>query len=278
MKSFFPAVCWRAVCQGIAAVALLSIAGPFTEPARAWGPEGHEVIARIADVRLPDHIRRNMKYLFRDETTLQSIAAWADEIRVERPYTTPWHYINIPPSAEGVDWKPDCPEGNCITVKIREFAGIVRLAIKTREERQEALQFLVHLVGDLHQPLNAGFLQDHGGNDTTVTFGGEEMTLHEFWDGALIGHKSESTEDLANRLSAEITPEQEHQWRKGNSRDWTWESHEVAARNAYANLPAGTPKQIDQEYAARARRVTEEQLMKAGIRLVRILEDVWPQQ
>ena len=143
-----------------------------------------------------------MKYLFRDETALQSIAAWADEIRVERPYTTPWHYINIPPSAEGVDWKPDCPEGNCITVKIREFAGVVRLAIKTREERQEALQFLVHLVGDLHQPLNAGFLQDHGGNDTTVKFDGGELTLHEFWDGALIGHKGETPEDVANALNA----------------------------------------------------------------------------
>lgn len=277
MKRVLPAICRRAAGQGIAAAALLSFALTFAEPLRAWGPEGHEVITRIADARLPDHIRRNLKYLFRDEISLQSIADWADEIRVERPYTTPWHYINIPPSAEGVDWKPDCPEGNCITVKIREFAGIVRLAIKTREERQEALQFLVHLVGDLHQPLNAGFLQDHGGNDTTITFGGEEMTLHEFWDGAPIGQKGETPEDLANRLSAAITPEQEHQWRKGSSRDWTWESHEVAVRNAYSNLPPGAPKQIDEQYAVRARRVSEEQLMKAGIRLVRILEDVWPE-
>ena len=74
MKCLFPAICWRAVGQGIAAAALLSIAGPFAEPLRAWGPEGHEVIARIADARLPDHIRRNLKYLFRDEISLQSIA------------------------------------------------------------------------------------------------------------------------------------------------------------------------------------------------------------
>jgi len=278
MKSHFRAAHWRAVRQGIAAAALLPIAGPFAESGRAWGPQGHEVIARIADARLPEHIRRNLRYLFRDETTLKSIACWADEIRIERPYTTPWHYINIPSSAEGVDWKPDCPEGNCITVKIREFAGIVRLAIKTREERQEALQFLVHLVGDLHQPLNTGFSQDHGGNDTTIVFDDEELSLHDYWDAAVLDQIGESPEELANRLSAAITPEQEHHWRKGSARSWTWESHEIAARNAYSNLPPGSPKALDEEYAARARRVTEEQLMKAGIRLVRILEDVWPEQ
>ena len=151
------------------------------------GPVGHRITAQIAEKRLNPQTRKRLELLAGKGSTLASLANWADGIREERPETVRWHYINIPPDATELDLDRDCPGADCITVKAREFLGIVRLGLKAQEERLDALRFLIHLMGDLHQPLHAGFAHDRGGNDIPIVFHGEESNLHKLWDSDLLG-------------------------------------------------------------------------------------------
>jgi hypothetical protein len=262
----------RFLCQGLLSFLLLTFC---VAPSQAWGPDGHWIVGKIAEQHMSPNAARRLRILAGPDVSLAEIANWADEIRPERPETAPWHYTNIPPEATDLDMRRDCPKEDCITAQIRRLVGIVRLGMRTSEERFEALKFLVHLAGDLHQPLHAGYGSDRGGIDVPVVFRGQPSDLHAFWDYASVSLLSDDKAAIAERLARSITPAQKKQWQQGGLRHWTWESHLLAARVVYAALPAGNPKQLDAEYARRASIVTEEQLTKAGIRLAKILDDVW---
>ncbi len=207
--------------------------------------------------------------------SLAEVANWADQVCEERPVTAPWHYINIPPAATELDLKQDCPAEDCVTAQIRRLVGILRLGMRETEERQEALKFLVHLAGDLHQPLHAGYGQDRGGNDIAVVAEGRNSNLHAFWDSVTVSRLGEDKGAIASRLAGSVSAAQKKAWEKGNVRDWTWESHLLAVRVAYGALPHGNPKQLDEGYARQASLVVEEQLAKAGIRLAKVINEVW---
>jgi nuclease S1 len=262
----------RFLCQGLLLFVLLAC---WAAPSQAWGPDGHWIVGKIAEEHMSPNAARRLRILFGQDVSLAEIANWADEVREERPETAAWHYTNIPPEATELDMDRDCPNDDCITAQIRRLVGIVRLGIRTSEERQEALKLLVYLAGDLHQPLHAGYGSDRGGNDIPVVFDGRQSDLHAFWDSTSIRLLGDDRAAVASRLARSVTPEQKKEWRQGGPRDWTWESHLLAVRVAYATLPPGNPKQLDADYARRARIVTEEQLAKAGIRLAKLLDDVW---
>ncbi len=206
---------------------------------------------------------------------MASLANWADDIREERPETGRWHYINIPPDATVLDLNRDCPGGDCITVKAREFLGIVRLGLKEQEERLNAMRFLIHLMGDLHQPLHVAFARDRGGNDIPIVFQGEESNLHKLWDSDLLGKHISDEDVFAAQLLSEIRPQDEKRWSRGHLREWTWESRQLALEAAYDGLPGEEPKTIDDAYSRRAWEVAKEQLAKGGIRLAVIMNEVW---
>jgi hypothetical protein len=254
-------------------VALLAVwAAPSSS---AWGPDGHWIVGKIAESHLSPNSARRLTLLFGESISLAEVANWADEIRPERPETAPWHYINIPPAATELDLKRDCATDDCVSAQIRRLMGILRLGMREAEERQEALKFLAHLVGDLHQPLHAGYGQDRGGNDIVVVAEGKNSNLHAFWDSVTVSRLGEDKETIATRLSGSVSAAQEKAWAKGSIRDWTWESHLLAVRVAYGGLPPGNPKQLDEGYARQASLVAEEQLTKAGIRLAKVINDVW---
>ncbi len=250
--------------------------GASATPAWSWGPAGHRVVARIAMEYLSPKAQKRLRFLLGADVSPEQAANWADEIREQRPETSPWHYINIPPAATSLDLKRDCPDRDCITVKIREFSGIVRLSVRTRSEVQESLKFLIHLVADLHQPLHAGYLQDRGGNEIAVIVSGQETNLHALWDSDLVRQLGSDEVALAERLQQAITSAQKHEWQQGNLRDWTWESHLLAVRYAYGALPRGNPKRLDAEYLGPASTLVEQQLSKAGVRLAKVINETWP--
>ena len=160
--------------------------------------------------------------------------------------------------------------------KIREFVGIARLGIRGKSEVGEAVKYLIHFVGDLHQPLHAGFAEDKGGNQIPVMAEGRESNLHSIWDSTIIRRLGSDEAEIAQHLNQGITPLQKKQWQKGRPREWAWESHLLAVRVAYRALPAGSPKRLDEDYLAQAAAVAEEQLAKAGIRLAALINQVWP--
>ena len=264
----------RGVQPLLAAVIILLTGAP--DPAPAWGPIGHRVIARIAQQHLSAKARSRLAFYFGKDFALEELAMWADDIKEQRSETGPWHYLDITPEATSLEMERDCPKGNCIAWKIREFIGISRLALRKKDELLEPIKFIVHFGGDLHQPLHLGHPQDRGGWDIPVELNGRSMNLHEAWDSGILELTGENEEALAQRLSGRITPESKRRWEKGLLRDWSWEAHLIAIRVAYAALPSGSPKVLDEEYVRRAREVIEEQLTKGGVRLAELLNRTWP--
>jgi hypothetical protein len=131
-------------------------------------------------------------------------------------------------------------------------------------------------MGDLHQPLHAGYASDEGGAKIPVVLDGRQLSLLDAWETTLVERLGTDDAAIADRLLQKMTSAQEEQWSEGNLRDWTWESHLLAARVAYGALPSGSPKTLNEDYIAQATQVIETQLMKAGVRLARILDRTWP--
>ncbi len=253
----------------------LFLLGAVPLPAWSWGPAGHRIVAKIAEKRLHPQARNRFQLLAGRGAALDLVANWADEIREQRPESAPWHYINVSPDATKLDLKRDCPGGHCLPLKVREFQGLVRLGMRKQEERLDALRYLVHLMGDLHQPLHVGYERDRGGNDIRVIVGGEESSLHSYWDSKLLDGNIDDEEAFVTQLLADISPADEKKWRRGHLKDWTWESRQLAVEAAYGELPDGEPKTLDGEYAKQAWKMTKEQLTKAGVRLAVIMNEMW---
>jgi hypothetical protein len=253
---------------------VLGLAMAAPPSADAWSEAAHRAVAKVAFDRLGANARNRHRLVMGRDSKLEDIAAWADTVLHERPETEAWHSITIPPGATELDLQRDCPVGDCVTVKVREFEGIVRLAFKPRSDVTEALRFLVNLAVDMHQPLNAGYPPDRGGDEIPVVADGKHLLLYDWWDSTLFADQDE--EALAQRLREIISDSKAREWSQGTLRDWTWDTHLTAVRVAYGALPQGSPKQLDGFYADHARAVAEEQLAKAAVRLAVLLDRIWP--
>ncbi|HEY1341815.1 MAG TPA: S1/P1 nuclease [Bryobacteraceae bacterium] len=252
----------------VAMLALLAAA-----PALPWGGEGHRLVARIAETRLTPAARAAVQMLLPEGQTLPDIASWADEFRRTHAETEGWHYIDIPISRPHLDMARDCPNGNCIVTKITEFRGILADKDGALSKRREALLYLVHFLGDLHQPLHCSDDGDKGGNLVAVIFLGDRMNLHRVWDSALLNHMPPEDELFA-KLSQAVTPDRMAVWSRGSVEDWAEEGHQIAKTAIYAKLPPGPksePAPLGDTYFGFAAPIVEEQIEKAAARLAYVL-------
>ena len=151
----------------------------------AWGAQGHEVIASVAWQRLNPQARQEVTRLLALEPgqTLESIATWADEHR--SPATSVWHYVNFPRTSCKYEPERDCPGGRCVVAAIAHQASVFA-SHASDAERLKALKYLVHLVGDVHQPLHAGYQDDRGGNRFQLQLWMHARNLHAVWDSGLL--------------------------------------------------------------------------------------------
>jgi hypothetical protein len=262
---------------------ILALAGPIN--ALAWGPEGHRIVAEIAEQYLEPAVAGNVRTLLemQNATHLAEVANWADQIRRERPETAPWHYVDIPihpapmPGVEGVNgYLParDCPREACIVAQIDKLISQLQRDKQPSWPRLEALEFLVHFMGDIHQPLHAANDNDHGGNDVKVVFNGRKTNLHAVWDSGILEAAGVSGDERAYalRLARSITPEQLKRWRIGTGAWWADESHAIAVKVIYGTLPHGGA--LPDGYETVALPIVNEQLEKAGVRLAMVLNVV----
>lgn len=257
---------WKFMRHGLAVVctALTAI------PCWSWGPEGHRLVAEIAWKHTTGPARAEIGRLLPEGETIVSIAPWADEVRPQRRETAPWHYINIPLEAAPPDWRPYCPDDDCILTAIGRFAeklGDRRLAVP---EREEALRFLVHFLGDLHQPLHCGDRRDRGGNDVPVVFRGKPTNLHSIWDTPLLAEALKG-EGVRERLFTQADSDELRLASSGSPDEWVWDSHRASRDTAYALLPPERPALLADEYASQAYPVIERQIRLAGLRLAAML-------
>jgi hypothetical protein len=226
----------------------LALATACLGRAHAWGPEGHAVIAMVAEDLLPGEVRTAARKILMG-APLVTTAIFADEYRVTHAETTRWHFVDIPYDAASFDVLRDCKlemTGDCIIRAIERAKAVVKNPSARPFDRADALKYLVHFVGDLHQPFHAigrnqaDGTSDEGANKVSVTFFGESTNLHSLWDSGLILHTGRSAEEYAVLLKAKIAGMNEADWRSGTPVDWAMESHSAAKAGMSTIIPSWT--------------------------------------
>jgi hypothetical protein len=253
----------------------------------AWGREGHRLTALVAEQYLTPEARAQATALL-NGGSLASVASWADEYRTDHPETAPWHYVDIPGSAAGqpelkFDRDRDCPVSaadpkspwrDCVTDRILYFEGRLGDTSLPAAERAQALKFLVHLIGDVHQPFHA-IGDDRGGNGIKVSFlgspvcGTSQCNLHAVWDDAILEEQGLNDKKYTERLVAEI---QANHWERlagGEPTGWANVSHHYAD-NALA--PQGAL--ITRAYVGEESKIVDAQLALGGLRLAHVLNRI----
>lgn len=251
-------------------------------PLYGWGETGHRVVADVAERRLDDQARKEIRALIGEES-LASIADWADRVRGDRPETAPWHFVDIPLKASRYDPKRDCAfpkEGDCVIGAVERFRRTLSDRGRPAEARAEALKFLVHFVADLHQPLHTADRGDRGGNDLPVTFFGEKRrpfsedrwNLHAVWDSGLIDQTGLSEKAYVAHLEERLKKRSIVDLQKGTVVDWALEAHRAAVDAAY-RLPKN--RKLSRNYFEKSLPVMDELLAEAGVRLARLLNEAF---
>lgn len=306
----------------------LAIAALLPSRLWAWGCVGHEAVALIAEAHLDPHARSMVNRILekspidpdldrycRQENLdpMASASTWADDYRAHHPETGNWHFIDIPRGAPEGNLEKYCPADGCVTMAIERQLKIIETSHDATRQA-DALRFIIHFVGDLHQPLHATTNDDRGGNCVPVTFFHEiaalknpqqesySPTLHAVWDASIVerlaGKKSAS--QFAAMLDRKFRS-QAAGWQAEaiHVDDWAWQSHSLAETAAYGDLPRKIPVEkpqpidscagdnhigsrmfalhevVAEKYQNETAPVVERQLAKAGIRLAMILNNVW---
>lgn len=235
----------------------------------AWGPAGHRIVGSIAEMNLDPQVLQTIRRDF-NINHLADVANWADEIKDNDPKPDVLHYTNIAFGHRTYNQKRDCPRKRCVTEKIKEYEKRLIDPAVPLKTRKEAFMFLVHLVADVHQPMHLGHQKDRGGNEIDVYFGTKRTNLHSVWDHDLIFLKGKSSLQFARRLNRSITPENKTRWAGGSPEDWSNESRALVLDCGYP-LQFHRGRQLALTYIRQGRRVVEEQLQRAGIRLAEML-------
>lgn len=171
----------------------------MTQNSWGWGSQGHMVVAQVAENNLSPAAKKAVKDLLQGQT-LASVANWADFVKSESEWshTKSWHFVNIP-DGEDYTTAEHAHDGDVVGA-ITEMVAVLKKSGVDAVAKENALKFIVHFVGDLHQPLHAGRVEDRGGNDVRITFDGKSSNLHALWDGLMIAKSPMSHVDYANWL------------------------------------------------------------------------------
>jgi len=181
--------------------------------ARAWGPDGHRIVAELAQRHLSPAAEAQVERLLAPEHTrrLADVATWADDLQDDPAQQALWkttrslHYINF--GGRDCDYEPprDCRGGRCVVEGLAHYVAVLGDHGQSQDARREALKFVVHFVGDVHQPLHAGYRPDKGGNTYQVQFQGKGGNLHRVWDSGMLRTRGLGWQDYVQRLDARGT-------------------------------------------------------------------------
>ena len=244
-----------------------------------WSADGHKLVCEIAWRHLTAEAQAMVQQLRQGERgTFAESCTWADDVRPDRPETSAYHFVNIPAGSAGVDLARDCsdPRTRCVVWAIKRYAELLARPGGTAQERLEALKFLSHFVGDLHQPLHAGRLADLGGNRVRVSFFGDAgdprspMQLHRVWDNSILRRAQLGWPQSADGLIAGLTTIAVLAWANSDVVAWTNESYRISEELVYSVADGG---EVGESYYARALPVVKLRIQQAGIRLAHLLNE-----
>ncbi len=244
----------------------------YTPNAFSWGKTGHRIVGEIAQRNLSAKTLKAIHELAGEED-LSRLSTWSDEIRSDPKmgFTTPWHYVSIPTGKTYFEQKRS-KEGDIIEALYR-FQDTLLDPKETKEHKLDALRFMIHMTGDLHQPLHVGLAEDRGGNSIRVKWFKTETNLHTIWDEELIDFEKLSFTEYANYLN-HFSKDDKKDWEKGTFMNWAQESQDL--RPKVYDLPEGGS--LSYEYSYKVKPVIEQRLKQAGLRLAYVLNKIFNQE
>ena len=224
-----------------------------------WGKTGHRIVGKVAETYLTKNAKMQIEKLM-GHHDLSRMSNWADEIKSDPAWDNAWdwHYCTIPDQEE---YKSGKHKGKAVD-KINEFIGTLKNKKISKEERQIALKFLVHLIGDLHQPLHVGNGKDRGGNSVKVKWFGDPSNLHSIWDTKLIEHQNLSYSEYVNYLLLEEDRGQIRKWQGHTLMDYVEES-----KNLRSKCYEYSGDNLKWDYFYNNKSLLEQRLLQGGVRL-----------
>lgn len=234
----------------------------------AWGPTGHRVTGYIAEKYMTKKAKKTVRRILGGHS-LAMVSTWMDEVRSDSAYNymTDWHWVTIP-DGQTYEQAEKNPKGDIIMTIERIITELKSKKLSPREEA-ERIKVLVHLVGDIHQPLHVGRGDDRGGNDIRVTWFRTDSNLHRVWDSDMIDDTRLSYTELAESLLAP-TDSLLKAWQRSNVRDWAYES-----MNYRKQVYDIGNKRLGYEYTYKYFYIVRERLLQAGIRLAGLLNEIY---
>ncbi len=235
-----------------------------------WGATGHRTIGLIAEKHLSKKAKKEIDKILQGES-LAFASTYGDEIKSDKKYNKfySWHFVNFPFHSKYKDASKN-PKGDIIT-GINYCIDILKKENTSQADKVFYLKFLIHLIGDLHQPLHVGSSEDKGGNDIKLKWHNKKSNLHKIWDSEMIESWNMSYTELANNTK-HLSKQQIENLQNGSVLNWTYESQKLAIQvyeSANANEKLGYKYSYDHFKTVRS------QLQKAGIRLAKILNEIY---
>lgn len=231
----------------------------------SWGAEGHRITASIAYHLLSSNIRDSVQFYLGNKT-IQDASNWMDEVRSNHDYDVlkPLHYINM---EKGETYKPK--NGNIISELKKTIDELTNRKALSKGVAAIDLKILLHLLGDLHQPLHVGYGSDRGGNNIDVDYLHAESNLHKVWDTEIIRTKNITT-DSCLKVLAQFDTKQIERIQTGDVVSWMHES-----RSFLDSLYHFENKKITQEYIDSKGEIVKRQLVASGVRMAKVLQGIF---
>lgn len=253
------------------AAALLLLAGLAPSPAFAWGKTGHRVVGELAQTYLNDEAKAGVARIL-DKESIAEASTWPDFMRSSpeefwQKVAGAYHIVTVPKDKTYADVGAPA-QGDAVTA-LKQFSATVRDPNAPLADKQLALRFIIHIVGDLHQPLHANNGIDRGGNNIHIMVAGRESNLHALWDSGLIDQEQLSYTEYADWLRARITPAQRAGWNTADPLVWISESAEIR-EHIY---PEGANISFAYGFANKA--ILEQRLEQGGVRLAAYLNQLF---
>ncbi|NQV42594.1 MAG: S1/P1 nuclease [Candidatus Marinimicrobia bacterium] len=232
-----------------------------------WGKTGHRVIGRIAEENLSPQAKAEITKLF-GHSDLARIANWADEIKSDPAWkhANDWHYCTVLEGQEYIG--PD--DGGRAVQKVSEFTTLLEKGTLGEKDQKDVLRFIVHIVGDLHQPLHVGNGTDKGGNDVKVTWFGDESNLHRVWDSQMIDHMQYSYTEYAQQIQLGLIPDM-----KAALLDPTLMTFVYSSREVHPQVYDIGDGKLSWKYIYKNRELMEDRLLQGGYHLAALLNDIF---
>jgi len=269
-------------------IALLIVSGLFSTPQTdstqpnvqsewdyRWGWDAHKMVCAIAWWDMEEQTREAVSDILSNDSydRFMESCLWADVVRGRIADYDRWttaHYVNLPRGATELDLERDCANTFCVVEGIIESRETLADESRSGQDRLDALKFLSHFVGDIHQPMHAGYADDRGGNDTKITLFGRDTNLHAAWDFGLLETVDMPWIDYASHLYFEIDDADREAWASNDPARWSEESFAIISVSAY-DLGDG---HVGEDYFDRHIEQIETRIKQAGVRLADALDDI----